>query len=104
MQVFYSLSGRREPIVGVVGSLQFDVIASRLANEYNVEAQVEPATYAAARWVSDPEQALPSLMGANTLAVDRHERRVILFTSDWEVQYFERQHPTIKLQAESPTT
>ncbi len=104
MQVFYSLTGRREPIVGVVGALQFDVIASRLANEYNVSAQVEPATFAAARWVTDPNQAIPSLMGANTLAVDRGERRVILFTSDWEVQYFGRQHPEIGLQAESPVS
>ena len=30
MQVFYVESGRREPIVGVVGALQFDVIKSRL--------------------------------------------------------------------------
>ena len=30
MQVFYVESGRREPIVGVVGALQFDVITSRL--------------------------------------------------------------------------
>jgi hypothetical protein len=31
MQVFYVDSGRREPIVGVVGALQFDVITSRCA-------------------------------------------------------------------------
>ncbi|MGE3511381.1 MAG: hypothetical protein AB7N65_21130, partial [Vicinamibacterales bacterium] len=68
---------------------------------YNVSAQVDPAIYAAARWVSDPTQVLPSLMGANTLAVDRQVRRVILFTSEWEVQYFERQHPDVALQAES---
>ena len=30
MQVFYVTAGRREPIVGVVGALQFDVITSRL--------------------------------------------------------------------------
>ena len=37
MQVFFTAGGRREPIVGVVGALQFDVIASRLRTEYNVE-------------------------------------------------------------------
>ena len=37
MQVFYVTSGRREPIVGVVGALQFDVITSRLRTEYGVE-------------------------------------------------------------------
>jgi peptide chain release factor 3 len=103
MQVFFLTSGRREPIVGVVGALQFDVIVSRLASEYNVAVQVEAATFAAARWLSDPGQAVPPLMGANVLVTDRQERRVILFTSEWEVQYFERQHPEVKLQAESPT-
>ena len=44
MQVFYVTAGRREPIVGVVGALQFDVIASRLRTEYGVEVEVEPAT------------------------------------------------------------
>ncbi len=42
MQVFYVTSGRREPIVGVVGALQFDVIASRLRSEYGVDVQIEP--------------------------------------------------------------
>jgi peptide chain release factor 3 len=103
MQVFYVTTGRREPIVGVVGALQFDVITSRLRTEYSVEAQVEPATYTAARWLADPSQTLPSLGGQTALAVDRQERRVLLFGSDWEVEYFERLNPSIKLLAESPT-
>src|SRR5205814_3253742 len=44
MQLFYVASGRREPIVGVVGALQFDVIKSRLQNEYGVEIAVDPST------------------------------------------------------------
>ena len=102
MQVFYVTSGRREPIVGVVGALQFDVITSRLSTEYNVEVQIEPASFTAARWLADPAQAIPSLGGGAAVAVDRQERRVILFASEWEVQYFERQHPTVRLLAESP--
>ena len=45
---------------------------------------------------------MPSLGGQGTVAVDRQERRVMLFASEWEVQYFERQHPEIQLLAESP--
>ena len=101
MQVFYTASGRREPIVGVVGALQFDVIASRLKTEYNVDATIEPAAYAVARWV-DADLKIPPLGGGATVAQDREERRVILFASEWEVQYFERQHPAITLLAESP--
>jgi peptide chain release factor 3 len=105
MQVFFVAGGRREPIVGVVGALQFDVIASRLRTEYGVAVEVEPAGYSAARWLADPAQILPSLSsvgGQTALAVDRHERRVLLFASDWELQYFERQHPHVPLLAESP--
>jgi peptide chain release factor 3 len=102
MQVFFTASGRREPIVGVVGALQFDVITSRLRTEYSVEVVIEPTSYAAARWLADPAQAIPSLGGGAAVAADRLGRRLILFASAWEVQYFERQHPTVTLLAESP--
>ncbi|HWF85584.1 MAG TPA: peptide chain release factor 3 [Vicinamibacterales bacterium] len=102
MQVFYVTSGRREPIVGVVGALQFDVITSRLRTEYGVEVEIEPAAYTAARWLANPTQPVPPLGGQSAVAVDRQERRVLLFSSAWELQYFERQNPTIALLAESP--
>jgi peptide chain release factor 3 len=101
MQVFYVATGRREPIVGVVGALQFDVITSRLQTEYGVEVQIEPSSYTAARWIADPARAIPLLGGQTTAAADRQDRRVLLFASEWEVQYFERQHPDFALLAES---
>jgi peptide chain release factor 3 len=104
MQLFYIEAHRREPIVGVVGALQLDVITSRLRTEYGVDAQIDTASYAAARWLADPEMRIPPLGGGAAVAVDRENRRVILFASEWEVQYFERQHPDVKLLAESPTT
>ncbi len=103
MQLFYVTGGRREPLVGVVGALQFDVIASRLRTEYGAEVLIEPAAYAIARWVADPAQRIPSIGGGTTVAIDRRERRVLLFASEWELQYFQRQHPGIELLAESPT-
>ena len=101
MQVFYTASGRREPIVGVVGQLQLDVITSRLRSEYNVDVVIEPATYTAARWLADP-LAKFTLGGQGTVAADRLERKIILFSSQWELDYFARQHPTVELLAESP--
>ena len=102
MQLFYVTSGRREPIVGVVGALQFDVIASRLRTEYAVDVDIEPATYSVARWLADQAQKIPPLGGQTAVAVDRQDRRVLLFASAWELQYFERQHPAVALLAESP--
>jgi peptide chain release factor 3 len=101
MQVFFASGGRREPIVGVVGALQFDVIASRLRTEYGVDVEIEPAPYSSARWLTDAELKMPSL-GQSIVATDRMGRRAILFASAWDLQYFERQHPDIELLAESP--
>ena len=102
MQLFYVAAARREPIVGVVGALQFDVITSRLRTEYGVTAGVEPTPYAVARWLADPTRPLPSLGGQTIAAVDRRDRRVLLFGSEWELQYFERHHPEVSLLPESP--
>jgi len=102
MQVFYVAAGRREPIVGVVGALQFDVITSRLRTEYGVAVEIEPAGYAVARWLGGPAGATPAVGGQSAVAMDRQERRVLLFGSEWELQYFQRHHPDVVLLAESP--
>jgi peptide chain release factor 3 len=102
MQVFYVTAGRREPVVGVVGALQYDVIASRLRTEYGVSVEIQPAGYTAARWLGDPTARTPSPGGQSAVAVDRQERRVLLFGSEWDLQYFERQHPDLLLLEESP--
>ena len=46
---------------------------------------------------------MPSLGGqAQPSPWTGSERRVLLFASEWELQYFERQHPDVQLLAESP--
>jgi peptide chain release factor 3 len=101
MQVFYTASGRREPIVGVVGQLQLDVITSRLQTEYGVSVVIDPAAFTAARWLDDPDAKF-STPGQTTIAADRRERKVLLFASPWELEYFKRQHPSVVLLDESP--
>ena len=70
MQVFRTKHGR-DPVVGVVGALQFDVIVSRLENEYGVKSRVEPMNYHAARWMDPVDTDPQSLagLGANVLDV-----------------------------------
>ncbi|HEX9626128.1 MAG TPA: peptide chain release factor 3, partial [Acidiferrobacterales bacterium] len=45
-------------VLGAVGTLQFDVVASRLQNEYGVDALFEPVQVVTARWVqaADPQK------------------------------------------------
>jgi peptide chain release factor 3 len=102
MQVFYIARNRREPVIGVVGALQFEVITYRLRSEYGVTVVVESAPYAAARWQIDPAQPTPAPGGAGAIALDRLGRRVLLFESEWALGYFERLHPDLKLKAEAP--
>ena len=43
-------------IVGVVGPLQFDVLASRIELEYGLPVRFEPTQFTSARWVSGPQR------------------------------------------------
>jgi peptide chain release factor 3 len=101
MQVFHSKSGGRDPIVGVVGALQFDVIQSRLQTEYGVASRVEPLTYYAARWIDPPSdgQSLKGFGAEVQIVADSHGRTVLLFPSEWSLGYVERENPTVRFLA-----
>jgi peptide chain release factor 3 len=100
MQVLFSETGRREPILGVVGALQFDVIAGRLAAEYGVASRVDPLPYTAARWVKAPKgrAALRLPFGAQ-LVQDRRGALVMLLPSASALQYAERENPDVQFLA-----
>jgi peptide chain release factor 3 len=89
-QVFYaeSLTGPA-PIVGAVGKLQFDVLLSRLENEYNVTARLEPMSYRFARWVEGPMPEIERVATGGygrTLVYDSKQKPLILFDSEWTMK------------------
>jgi peptide chain release factor 3 len=49
---FFRPLNSNDLILGAVGVLQFDVVAYRLKNEYNVDCKYEEVSITAARWVS----------------------------------------------------
>jgi peptide chain release factor 3 len=57
------------PIVGVVGTLQLDVLAARLAGEYGTPITFEPTPYALARWVSGEKTALAAFVATQRSAM-----------------------------------
>jgi peptide chain release factor 3 len=96
MQVFIPQIGLRHPIVGVVGSLQFDVIDARMQAEYGMRTSIEPLPHIAARWpVPEPGATRGvSLTSSGAIVVkDRHDRDVILFESAWELRYITENNP-----------
>ena len=105
MQVLYPTVGRREPILGTVGPLQLEVLAARLKDEYNVEADVESLPYTAARWVVGPPEKIAAMAASTSgtrSASDRDGRPVLLFESEWALDYCARNNPDVQLLAVMP--
>lgn len=81
-----------EVIVGVVGTLQFDVLLYRLKAEYGIEVRMENLPYEYIRWI----RALPEGMTeANDLTLSSDTRIVqdirgnllLLFSSEWNIDW-----------------
>ncbi len=85
-QVFRPVLGS-EWIVGVVGTLQLDVLKDRLDSEYNLEIAFEPTQYITARWVSGAEDELKKFTDTNraSLGEDRDKTPVYLARNDWDL-------------------
>jgi peptide chain release factor 3 len=105
VQVFYPLHQvRREPIIGAVGMLQFDVVSARLAAEYNVETQIDSLPYVAARWVTGSPEALAAAKYPSQAqrTEDRFGNLVVLFTSTWELNYCMENNPKLNFHEVNP--
>jgi peptide chain release factor 3 len=87
------------PILGVVGTLQLDVLTSRLKQEYGVSIRTEAAPYQTARWiVSDNDQALQKFISLNrsTMAEDKNGDPVFLVRNDWSLNRAIEEAPELK--------
>lgn len=86
-QIFKPMTGS-DWIVGVVGPLQFEVLAARLGAEYGLPAQFEQAGLEAARWVeADDPAILKKFVDANrgSLAEDHDGHIVFLARNAWHL-------------------
>ncbi len=90
MQVLYDADAyRRDPILAVVGMLQFDVVRWRLESEYGVATTLEPMSYKLSRWVDGPQEVIDRLPWGHGLrrARDNEDRLVVLFNSQFDLDY-----------------
>jgi peptide chain release factor 3 len=86
-------------IVGVVGQLQLDVLASRVATEYKVDIDLEPAPYETARWLAaDDPAVLKKFVEQNrsSIAEDRDAAPVFLARNSWELNYTMERAPDVR--------
>ena len=71
-----------------------DIDPARIAEARRNAAQ---AGYTAARWLGSPTGSTPTPGLQGVVAADRLGQPVLLFTSQWELDYFQRQNPDVAL-------
>jgi peptide chain release factor 3 len=89
-------------ILGAVGVLQFDVVAYRLKDEYNVECSYEPIQVATARWVDceDPKMLEDFRKKAfDNLSLDGADELTYLAPSRVNLELTMERWPEIKFYA-----
>ncbi|MFZ5473809.1 MAG: peptide chain release factor 3, partial [Pseudomonadota bacterium] len=101
IQVFETSAGGAL-LLGAVGQLQFEVVASRLATEYKVDAVYEPADIYTARWLSFPDEATRRQFEKDQmlrLAHDVDGNPVYLATNRYDLELLMEKWPQVKFHA-----
>ena len=88
-------------IVGVVGPLQFDVLASRIEAEYGLPVHLQPTQFTSARWVSGRRETVEAFAQANRghMAEDHDGDPVYMTRLQWDIDRVARDWPEISLSA-----
>ncbi len=89
---------RRDPILGVVGKLQFEVIQYRLKSEYGVDTLLEPLPYDLIRYVEADLKVLSEVYwGSNARPVQtRRGGTAVLVAGAWPLKYLEEKNPLVR--------
>ena len=100
-QLFRPLA-KNDLILGVVGPLQFDVVAFRLRDEYGVQCSFEPINVTTARWVSSDDPARLAEFtrrSADNLAHDHSELLVYIAPTRVNLELAEERWPELQFDA-----
>lgn len=88
-----------EWIVGVVGTLQFEVMAYRIKTEFNLPVMFEPTQYFTARWIAcDDKEEFKRFQDANrmNIAEDHDGELVFLARNAWHLNKTQEDFPKVK--------
>ena len=93
-------SGMEEVIVGVVGTLQFDVFQYRMKGEYGVDLRMEGLPYEYLRFIDkSPVADLKDLNLSSDVELleDYKGRSLLVFASNWSIDYTIKRNPGLEL-------
>ncbi|MCY1081500.1 peptide chain release factor 3 [Archangium lansingense] len=105
VQIFQQLGmGMKDPIVGVVGALQFEVLQYRVEHEYGARIMLDRLPFSHARWVVGPnfDPKTFDWEGNRQTVQDRDGLPLVLFRDDWALQHAEEKHPELKFLSAAP--
>ena len=92
-------AGLEEVIVGVVGTLQFDVFQYRMRNEYGVELYMNGLPYDHLRLITEcpckPEDLV--LCTGSAILEDFRGRLLVAFGGEWSVGFLTKHNPGLEL-------
>lgn len=89
--------GPQDPIIGVVGELQFEVLLYRLNDEYNIEARLNRLPYSVARWPKDKDgKPVEKLNGNFNLYRDMNNQPVLLLNQEWDLNWAKKENPDVE--------
>jgi peptide chain release factor 3 len=88
-------------IVGVVGALQFEVLASRIELEYGLPVRFEMSQFTSARWVHGDKAPVEKFIEANKQHISYdHDGDVVYLTRlQWDIDRVGRDYPDVTLSA-----
>ncbi len=88
----------KAPLLGAVGPLQFEIVKYRLESEYGATSRLESQPWTLARWAAPgiDLDTVKVFYGAR-MARDDDGQHVLLFKDEWNLRYFQDNHPDVKL-------
>jgi peptide chain release factor 3 len=98
VQLFTPVDGT-QPIVGVIGALQLDVLADRLLHEYGLQTGFDPAPCECVRWISSGDPALLARFvekNRSAMALDLDGDQVFMAPSIFSLGYTRDKNPDIR--------
>lgn len=101
VQMFYDRHRmERDPILGAVGVLQFEVTSYRLLDEYGASIQFDRLPFRHARWVEGEFDAEKfERPGISSCVLDVEGRPLLLFETEFYLRRAEETHPELKFVA-----
>lgn len=99
--------GDKDPVLGAVGALQFEVLQHRLKTEYTVDVRIEKVGFSLARWVISKDGKAANLDAFDRredsrVLLDRDDHPVILFRSEWAMKWAIDNHKELQFLTTAP--